>query len=867
MITAAKIRTVAAVCAMMLSVGGLVPVGQAFATPVIKDFSSRGGSPRNKRGPRDRMYLVRPGDKITFSVKAQDARKYVWQVNKELQKAKTDTFTWTVPREKGIWEIHLTTGNKDAKAHQEWVVSTLSKTEAPAFFEYFADGKYSDRRETDPWGRPMKEWKVEEKRYNPPNVERCWMEPGKGGQKAHTLRAPSKTAYGTWRFLFKFPMGYFIPPNGGSGPRTQIYYTFIRDKEGSRGHEYKYNKVADSHNYFFVRCVPRFGYRMGMSVDSGFKHGRGWYVVTIIRTPDGGLYTYITDIQKNKTYLQFRGHSKAGDTSTFLRMSLNRPLWDMFPRVTVYVDGLEIYKDKYLFPPKSAAYGRYIENWRWKPEPVVDPANTYLEDEWKDYRMRQYTQAEINTINKRHHGHRVSARRIKEWKGRELRWMRGKRNYHPVYGKGIVVQGAGVTPEDINRMVKNPSKFKYDAAKKAWICYTDLVVDEGAELIIKDTTLRMHCARPGEHKIAVMYGATVKIENSTITSDTPNYYLWRFTGAANYGYNLGMETGGLNALSYGSFGAFLVEDSTIDNCAYMFIDAPREVRLRNVNLTNLHQADAGEYSAGPGSEVEKRKKFVKGPKAFCLFIKNFNTSLFDLQGIKFSAAKSPVDITFRLFSDRDRLNICNCDFGNENVVVKPSVKMMSFWNSRWPEYYNSVLGMVNCRFKSISIPEERAFAVPRYYLDVKVVRAGKAVSGEKVKATCEATGSKYPPENMVTKYVCFNKDPRLCVVAIKMGQPISTTKTTRTGHTPLPSDKAATLILPDFVQDKAGRKEFTYTITVEAGGKKKIITGVNPGPHWYRSDPNKPAYTITAILDGKTVTEAELKKKHPAGSP
>ncbi|MCK4624444.1 MAG: hypothetical protein KAV00_03970, partial [Phycisphaerae bacterium] len=101
----------------------------------------------------------------------------------------------------------------------------------------------------------------------------------------------------------------------------------------------------------------------------------------------------------------------------------------------------------------------------------------------------------------------------------------------------------------------------------------------------------------------------------------------------------------------------------------------------------------------------------------------------------------------------------------------------------------------------------------------------------------------------------------------KMGQPISTTKTTRTGHTPLPSDKAATLILPDFVQDKAGRKEFTYTITVEAGGKKKIITGVNPGPHWYRSDPNKPAYTITAILDGKTVTEAELKKKHPAGSP
>ncbi|MDY7011656.1 MAG: hypothetical protein SVV80_13040 [Planctomycetota bacterium] len=37
-------------------------------------------------------------------------------------------------------------------------------------------------------------------------------------------------------------------------------------------------------------------------------------------------------------------------------------------------------------------------------------------------------------------------------------------------------------------------------------------------------------------------------------------------------------------------------------------------------------------------------------------------------------------------------------------------------------------------------------------------------------------------------------------------------------------------------------------------------TGVNPGPKWYRPDPNKTIYTITAVLDGKTVTGDELKK-------
>ena len=62
----AKIKTTVMVCVVILSVGRL-----ASATPVIKDWSSEGGNPRNKKNARDRMHLVKPGDKITLMILRQ----------------------------------------------------------------------------------------------------------------------------------------------------------------------------------------------------------------------------------------------------------------------------------------------------------------------------------------------------------------------------------------------------------------------------------------------------------------------------------------------------------------------------------------------------------------------------------------------------------------------------------------------------------------------------------------------------------------------------------------------------------------------------------------------------------------------------
>jgi hypothetical protein len=94
----------------------------------------------SKTQSHKRMFLVQQGEKVVFTVEAEGASDYEWQVNKAVHDEATgDTFAWTVPNEKGIWEIHLKVIGGGGEAHQEWVVSMLSKKEAPDFFDYFAD--------------------------------------------------------------------------------------------------------------------------------------------------------------------------------------------------------------------------------------------------------------------------------------------------------------------------------------------------------------------------------------------------------------------------------------------------------------------------------------------------------------------------------------------------------------------------------------------------------------------------------------------------------------------------------------------------------------------------------------------------------
>ncbi|MCD4669361.1 MAG: Ig-like domain-containing protein, partial [Actinomycetia bacterium] len=83
---------------------------------------------------------------------------------------------------------------------------------------------------------------------------------------------------------------------------------------------------------------------------------------------------------------------------------------------------------------------------------------------------------------------------------------------------------------------------------------------------------------------------------------------------------------------------------------------------------------------------------------------------------------------------------------------------------------------------------------------------------------------------------------------IIQGQTHASTVTGLDGHTPLPSDTANTMILADFVQDNVGQTGFTYAITAQKAGCTGTLTSVDPGPSWYRQEPEVPAHTVTITL-------------------
>ena len=180
----------------------------------------------------------------------------------------------------------------------------------------------------------------------------------------------------------------------------------------------------------------------------------------------------------------------------------------------------------------------------------------------------------------------------------------------------------------------------------------------------------------------------------------------------------------------------------------------------------------------------------------------------------------------------------------------------------------TTLSLVNVQYEQFLFATDNASVLPKYYLDVKVVDgAGRPVPGAKVSLLNEVD-PEHSPQNLYEGviwvkergYAERGKEPKVPADELVgrrkpiYGRPIHTTTTGADGHMPLLEDANGTMILSDFVQDKSGKKEFTYTISVEKDGRKKTITGVDPGPDWYRSDPNKPTYTITAVLDGKTET-------------
>ncbi|MCK4624219.1 MAG: hypothetical protein KAV00_02835, partial [Phycisphaerae bacterium] len=700
---------------------------------------------------------------------------------------------------------------------------TLPKSEAPTFFEYFTDRKVAGRTETDPWGRPLLKW-----------------ETGNWSQSAAISKC-DLLAYGRkvpkWRENFvpaepdvercyltpsrsdqekgKYRVSSICLPTGVSYGTWKLKFRFPQG----------YNKAFPAgwahFRYYFTYCSNfyrySYWYLLAANGHTYFRPGGGVYGMdhqSQFAVGNGWYNLTIIRTRDNYFYtfiddeLQFVRRNKRqaeGRLRTWLRVV-------GYEASTVQIDGMEIYPDRYLFPAETVRYEEYVAGWRWSKDRFV-----------------------------------------------------------PLKKRGITIRGRNVTLKDVSRMINDRAFFKYDKDSGKATCYTNLIVEGGSELVLDNETLKFHCQKDGELEFAVSYGGALRIKNSTVGTTGSHFFNWSFAGSSRFGFPLSLQHSPqmLNGLNYAGLVRLRMENSVIDNSAYFFIDSPNELVIRNTEFRNLHQIDTGEYSS-PSGQAGSDKKFVKGKKSFCLFLKQIDAHELVLDGVKFKAGADPVDINFILNDEQGRLNIYDVRFDNANVVVRKGRSLGPFWDSKGKKVvkeYESSLGLVNCKFTNVKALTDKAWIVPKYYFDLKVVDTrGAPVGNAKVSVTNNTDDNRYPPESRKRFEVEMGKN-----VSVTMASylPLRTTITGNDGHTYPPKERARTIILADCEQGKHGKKEFTYTVTVEKDGLKKTITGINPGPHWYRTNCNKPAYTIVCILGGKrkVVSEEELKKKGLAGGP
>ena len=766
---------------------GLICVSQGItAPPVIKEISSTGGHTQNKTGPHDRMYLVKPGDKIVFTVKAKGADKFVWLVNKQVQSGVNgNTFTLTIPRRaKGIWEIHVQAVGKDGVAHAEWVVSTLTKEEAPDIFEYFTDGRFTNRMETDPWGRTPIDWYTVADQ-SPPDPSRCYLQSASSGPTDDegnvnsTIYTPSDIAYGTWIFKFLLPADHY----DGRGGWTHLRFCFI-DAEDPTIPPFWYVRSMDSHNYTGLGHVNRIDHDCGWS-----PVRKMWHEVKIIRTPDGGLFTWTDGT------FQFRGRELRGKKCASLNIKLAHYRPDRNPEGVICCDMVEVYRNRYLFP-RSIRYGEYIHDWAWKRwEPLEI-------ERWFRFGSPTYFLVPPKPI-----AINLSRRTVKRW---------GNQMYLPVTKKGIVVEGTNIRLHDIANRIRNKKLFEYDRKTKTAICRTNLVISEGSELVLDGETLKFDCQKDGQYDFAVMFGATLRMNNSKITTTNDHYFNWRLASITHFGYHAGplhcpIYTPWTTNLWYHGLCTLLIHNSTIDNFGYFFISSPMQVEITNTKFTNIHEVDTADYEhlwPRPGEfRTKALKNKFKGNKGFWLAMISIRTIGFDIRDLTFKGKHSPLNLTFMMNDvDYKNLNIYDIHAPKENIIVRKGMRIKGYAR---PSYVESTLGLVNAKFAKLIVPTDMARAVVKYYLKVDVTDAtGKTIPGAKVKIINEVDNQNYPAE----------KDGNLWVLA-------------------------------DYVQDKTSKKEFTYTVEViTPDGRKASLKGVNPDASWYRQEGKDKAMTVKVVV-------------------
>ena len=725
----------------------------------------------NASSPQDLMFLVSANDSIFFNITVENPdndTSYTWLMNKVDQNNSASNFTFNVPdcdhlndSSSCIWEIHVIANDSAGnEAHHEWVISTLSEEEAPDFFDSFTDKKYWNRTDKDPWGRSLPEW----------GETRC---------NDYIIDTPVGIYDSSKGYLEKKPKepdesDYCYGCKKIFANSTTTYGTWIIRYQGSLGYffihpgEDDYDRIQSTYgNYHYSHA------------------GTGWYIGHLWIEGRHRVAYYnesYGESAKRYSLAYKRGINEYGSYLSYI------PDWVELKIIRTPEGAFYVYvNDKLTLDSFNIDNTYNISKYIWTSSKIIDGVEIYNE---------RYLFPEKNA-------------EYKEYGKDEVK-------------KGIVINGRDVRLNDIDNFIKNDSLFTYDSNTRTAISYTNLVLENGAELVIENETLKIHSDYDGEHEIRIKQGATFKLLNSRVTSTNEHYYLWKFTSPFEREY---MPQGGFSQGYARARCIFIAKNSIINNSGFMYLDSPRGLILENTQLTNLVEVNSGK------SGVRSDTSQVSPLNASFWFRESMVTvpyRSFKNLSITGKNGKS-VKVVFEGGDPFGKLNIYDSNFENVTVEARSHPRFSGTtpkyeWEITEPDgsknYYYGLpnvprtLNLINCKFKDIKTSNKFSYIRPKYYLDVKVVdNNGNPIPGAKVKVVNEVDNVYHPPENIEDAWnwtntyyegygyhlVPFKKWTSVDDYVKAIRKPaLSEVSTKSDGHTPLPSDKKNTLVVTDY---------------------------------------------------------------------
>ncbi|WP_094228336.1 DNRLRE domain-containing protein [Methanolobus psychrotolerans] len=774
-------------------------------------------------------FTVETNEEIIFSIKEDNVSSYTWSVNKVNQNIDLDSFTFRVPEgidyqpSSQIWEIRVEGIYENSSTFvREWLISSLSENEAPDFIEYFIDRNNVWRTSyiTDPWGRELAYYDRSE------NLVSKGFLSGTLTGTGNVLSTKFDITDGTFKYKIRNP-----------GVKN-IYYFQVFDTNGySWRSEWQSNEF---HDYFSILnehgYVPASRRWLGQAPGVHNWYNSDWLDITIIKTNEGWWTVYVDDVMMPNVHANFED---ALSSASKLSLAANSLL---------QLDCIEVYKDRYIYPPTKMEYGIYP---KW--------------------------------------------------------WETGETTYgrlDPVDEVGIKISGKNVTLKQIADAIDNPDYITYDSNTRTAILKTNIALYDGSELIIDNEKLIIDTSDQSL-SINPKVGVKLSITDSTITAT--NYpMIWNFASSISenvYDPDVSRNNDAKTSQPrtnhiYDFRGQFIVENSTIDNTGNLFLDAPYEVTIRNVIFSNHSSIDYGDYTLRGAYENHNQKKRQSYGEKGLWIVPRMDLVDYVVENVTFVEPKT--DISLKVIGGewiQNATTLKDSDLRGVDISAMKALKY-EYYQNYWNKNEKSTLALLNTLYDEVKLSidghprvggtyqYDEAEIVTKYYLDI-ILKDSLDASISNSEVFFEPSNSKYPAESLYEhrEYIAdkygpgeggvsgygtgyFDEDGNLVGnmhnITYSGGTytrwynalPLGAAVTDSNGQTSLPrsGDLENSIVLVDYVltSDDAGnlnKESLTYTMNVETpSGQSVSLAGISPDPSWYRENPDVPTYTITAVI-------------------